>query len=670
MITTNYSLGNLWPEFSRLITGDFTSPEGLSAIFVAALFLLASIFVFWSLIKYFQAKKHLKFYKNLIEGVSAEQLLERQRELVNIAAESKAYGRLWREFDESLVNATEKKRLCNTLDAAHFFNTHTIARGLTENRLLSAVPGFLTAIGVIGTFAGLQLGLGPLGELNPTNATPDDLTAGIFGMIGGASIAFMTSVWGVFISVLFNFFEKSLERSIRSAISEFQNDVDYLYPRITAEQSLSNIEDLTRNSSELLAGLSEKIGNKMQEAMQEASGVISASVTESLNSILGPAIERLVDNAQSGSEKALETLLDRFLQGVGSAGDAQKTMMQEAAREIATASGGMTEGLQNFASNLGNQVNWMTAKNAEVLDQVNGAVSQKMEEQSQRDEERQRQLMAGVGDFMSGLKSQLAGLADQNASTLKAVQGELSGQIEDQQGREIARQKILHDQLKGFQTAQERVTEGINTVLAAQKDQNVELFSGLRALVERFEQLSTSQQQAAVSMQNAATEIKAGSNQMGLLSTNLKAAIDSFGQQLSSAVESVEVTTSVNADSANLFKEVINELNSAGVTISNASNMLNEAAGKAENGLTAVDRHFQELSKSLESHLESVQKQVADLLSDYSERVQDQTVARLNTWNEQTNNYISSMTNAVSTLSGVVDEIDGKVSSRHEGNRS
>jgi cytochrome bd-type quinol oxidase subunit 1 len=54
MITANYSLGSLWPEFSRLITGDFTSPEGLSAIFVAALFLLASIFVFWCLIKYFQ----------------------------------------------------------------------------------------------------------------------------------------------------------------------------------------------------------------------------------------------------------------------------------------------------------------------------------------------------------------------------------------------------------------------------------------------------------------------------------------------------------------------------------------------------------------------------------------------------------------------------------------
>src|SRR5690606_16869720 len=126
------------------------------------------------------------------------------------------------------------------------------------------------------------LGLGSLSALDPANANVDDMTHGIFGMIGGASIAFMTSVWGVFTSVLFNFFEKFLERNIRSSINAFQNEVDYLYPRITAEQSLSNIEDFTRQSNDRLAELDEKIGHKMQEAMREASGVISESVAESL----------------------------------------------------------------------------------------------------------------------------------------------------------------------------------------------------------------------------------------------------------------------------------------------------------------------------------------------------------------------------------------------------
>lgn len=736
MDTTNYSLTKLWPEFSRLWNGDFTSPEGLSAVFVAALFALALFFAAMSFINYVRAKRHLRFYTRLLEGLTVEQLLDKQRELVNTALQNKTYGRLWREFDESLVHIPQKQRLCNTLDAGHFFNTHTISRGLTENRLLAAVPGFLTAIGVIGTFAGLQLGLGPLGALDPANAKVDDLTHGIFGMIGGASIAFMTSVWGVLVSVLFNFFEKYLERKIRGKISSFQNEVDYLYPRITAEQSLSHIEDYTRQSNDRLAELDEKIGHKMQEAMREASNVISSSVAQSLNTILGPAIERLVDNAQSGSEKALESLLDRFLQGVGSAGDSQKTMMEQAAKDITAASMGMTDGLNQFASKLDGQVSSMMQKNAEVLNQVNGAVQQQLESQSQQEQQRQQQLsnsmadfmdsmktqlsalaeqnamtlktvqseLAGqiaeqqsrevarqqllqqqqeaqrqhekqrqeqltgsMADFMGSLKTQLSALAEQNASTLKTVQGELSGQMDGQQGRELARQKQLQDQLMGFQSAQERVTQSIDNVLAVQQQQNTELLSGLRAVIDRFEQLSGSHQSATAAMQMASSELKAGSNQLGLLSSNLKAAIDTFGQQLSDALEHADEVTKHNAASAEVFKEVVAHLQRAGEQIMHASGTLNEASGKAENGLTAVDKHFNALSQSLQTHLVQVQQQVADLLTSYSDRVKDQTVARLNTWNEHTNNYISSMTDAVRTLSSVVDEIDGKVSQRNEG---
>ena len=62
-------------------------------------------------------------------------------------------------------------------------------------------------------------------------------------MISGASIAFMTSLWGVALSVSFNFLEKLLERFARAQISGLQNTIDFLYPRVTAEQSLVNIEE-------------------------------------------------------------------------------------------------------------------------------------------------------------------------------------------------------------------------------------------------------------------------------------------------------------------------------------------------------------------------------------------------------------------------------------------
>lgn len=733
---TTYDLINLWPDFSKILELDFKSSDGLSAFFVAALFIMFVVFVLLSAINYYRASRHLKFYKHLLSTITVDQLLNKRRELVNTALKNKKYGWLWREFDESLVHMPHKQRLCNTLDAEHFFNTHTIARGLTENRLIAAVPGFLTAVGVIGTFAGLQLGLGPLAELGRSDAKVDELTQGIFGMIGGASIAFMTSVWGVVTSVLFNFYEKCLERNIRGAITSFQNEVDYLFPRITAEQSLSNIEDFTRQSNDRLAELDEKIGHKMQEAMREASNVISDSVANSLNSILGPAIAQLVHNAHSGSEKALESLLDRFLQGVGAAGDTQRVMMEQAARDIAAASVGMTNGLNQFADKLDGQVQSMMLKNAEVLNQVNGAVQQQLETQSIQEKARQEQLTNSIADFMGSMKLQLSSLAEQNSATLKAVQNELSGQIAEQQSREAARQQLfiqqqesqslfesqrqeqlaaslaefmgslkfqlatlaeqnastlktvqgelsaqidaqqsldmarqyqLNQQLSDFQISQERVTEGIDNVLALQQTQNAELLAGLRSVVERFEQLSTSHQTATSAMQNVSSELKAGSNQLGLLSSNLKTAIDVFAGQLESSLDSAKHVTQQNAATSEVFKQVLNALQLAGERINTTAGVLNDAAGRAENGFIAVDRHFTSLVESLKTHLAEVQQQVAALLSDYSERVKDQTVARLNTWNEQTAIYIGAMTSAVSTLNTVVDEIDSKISARPQG---
>lgn len=644
-----------------LLSGNLFSPEGLSALFVAVLLLLTILFAVMSVINYLRARRQLRFYRKLLKGMTGDQLIDQRRDLVNNALKNRAYGRLWREFDESLVHVPHKQRLCNTLDAAHFFNTHTIARGLTENRMLAAVPGFLTAIGVIGTFVGLQLGLGSLSALDPANANVDDMTHGIFGMIGGASIAFMTSVWGVFTSVLFNFFEKFLERNIRSSINAFQNEVDYLYPRITAEQSLSNIEDFTRQSNDRLAELDEKIGHKMQEAMREASGVISESVAESLNSILAPAIERLVDTAHSGSEKALDSLLGKFLDGVGDAGNAQRSMMEDAAKRLAEASGGMTAGLAQFTDRLDSRIQDMVSQSSETLGDVAATVQQEFALQKDAEQKRQQAMSASMNDFVATLSAQVESLATRSASTMETVQADLSKQIEDQRDREISRQQVLHDQLTEFRRGQAQLSEGIEGVLATQQQQNISLTQGLDNVLRAFSALSESNQQVTQTLQQVASDIRASSNQLGLLSANVKTAADSLGDKVSTAADNVAKTAEENATSLGILQRLTDQLQLAGERIDTTANTMNSAADKAESGLSSVDRHFTSLTQSLNEHVQQLERQVANLLNDYSERVSSQTGRRMDEWNEQTNRYITAMTNAVQVLNGVVDEIDGKI---------
>ncbi len=610
MDNTDYSLAKLWPEFGALFRGDIFTPEGLSALVVGILFLLTLIFVSWSIWNYKKARHHLNFYQGLIAGLTVEQLLEKRRDISNKAMTESRYGKLWKEFDESLVHIPHKKRLCNTLDAEHFFNTHTIARGLTENRLLAAVPGFLTAIGVIGTFAGLQLGLALLSGNVMGDADVDVLKNGIFGMIGGASIAFMTSVWGVTTSVLFNFFEKWLERKIRSGISDFQNQVDYLYPRITAEQSLSNIEDTSRVSAEKLAELDEKIGHRLQEAMQQASISIKEGMEQSLTNILAPAIDKLVNNAHSGSEKALENILEKFMGSVGSAGLAQKEMMESASSKMLKATDSMTSGLH---------------------------------------------------DFLGKLDSQFETMVTKNESTLQVIQSAISEQIDAQQGREIARQNIINDQLKGVQTTQSNLTQSIESVLETQKKNSDEMLTQMQGLAKQFEGLSVSHAQAADAMKSVATDMKGSANQLGLLSVNLKETVDFIGEDLENLVAQVSALSDQNKALTDKFTTVSSELVEASSLIENASSTFNQAARQAESGLKAVDTHFDSLGRSLKTHIEELQKQISRLLSEYTDKVQAQTNLRMNEWNSQTSEYTSLMTDAIRTLSSVVDEMESKI---------
>jgi ABC-type transporter Mla subunit MlaD len=258
-------------------------------------------------------------------------------------------------------------------------------------------------------------------------------------------------------------------------------------------------------------------------------------------------------------------------------------------------------------------------------------------------------------------------LSDQNASTMKSVQGELQQQVESQQDREIERQKVLHEQLQGFQGNQEKLTENIEGVLDAQKQQNAELTSSLGGVIERFEKLAVSHENATVAMQTVSTDLNATSNQLGILSTNLRSASENFAGELAKAVENANDITERNAGVVGLVEKLLTDLDTTRERISETAEIMGVAAEKAGAGLSAVEGHFDTLSKSLGDSVESLGNQVAELLKDYSEQVQSQTVARLNTWNEQTNTYIGSMTDAVRALNDVVDEIDGKIRGPQNG---
>lgn len=396
-------LSYLWPDFSALWIDSPKNSNGLSAWFWVLTFAIFAISMVCVGRHFWRFKRRMSALNSLLQDQTQENLAINRRDILQRARELKPRdaGELWQAFDESLVSSSDHKQLFNTLDAEHFFNARTLAPGITGSRLLAAAPGFLVAIGVLGTFVGLTVGLVglQLGEQSDVN----QLKAGIHNLIAGAAVAFMTSVWGVGFSLALNFFEKLFERSALAQISRLQQRIDLLYPMIPAEQSLLHIADHSRESKEALQELHERIGERLQESLNGMSEGMQQAITDALNNIMAPAIQTLVSTTSQQSTQVLEQLVGRFMDGMTSAGREQGQLMQQAAADVHAAVGGMGERINQLAQALDEQ----QSRQLSTAEQQRQQFEAQLERITRSAEERQEQMERRFGDLMGGLGGQL-----------------------------------------------------------------------------------------------------------------------------------------------------------------------------------------------------------------------------------------------------------------------
>jgi hypothetical protein len=162
---------------------------------------------------------------------------------------------------------------------------------------------------VLGTFVGLQLGIGSLDLRNPGN-----LDRSIVPLIEGCAVAFSSSVWGVLASLLFSGFEKFCEGVALGRLHKLQNLFDELFPRYVPEEAMSELERASRGTEDLLKGLAVAIGAEMQRAIGRLGAEIKDAVSSATAEGHGPLMEKSAELLST----ALTTELVKLKEQIGS----------------------------------------------------------------------------------------------------------------------------------------------------------------------------------------------------------------------------------------------------------------------------------------------------------------------------------------------------------------
>ena len=197
--------------------------------------LILILFFLWVILFFLKFVEQRNFFRKVIDKISDPENppIRYSDELETLSdpiynTEHNNLISAWIIFEKSLYKSvdtdTGKERVYVTEPIRYFFTEDTLFIGVLNLRFWNSVPALLVGIGILGTFAGLALGVSNLGSMDLEslkigNQMPKEMQ----DLLDGMSAAFISSIVGMSTSLLFSGLEKYCIHILSKLITEFQN---------------------------------------------------------------------------------------------------------------------------------------------------------------------------------------------------------------------------------------------------------------------------------------------------------------------------------------------------------------------------------------------------------------------------------------------------------------
>ena len=128
---------------------------------------------------------------------------------------------LWEEYEKTLVYDVDGQKKTNN-PSSEVFSIHKITRNSKLNlRIVDAASGTLVGLGLLGTFLGLTLGIRDFDTANVQN-----IQSSIQSLLDGMSTAFLTSLLGMGLSIIYTLVEKRCRNLLLSSQTDLSDRLD------------------------------------------------------------------------------------------------------------------------------------------------------------------------------------------------------------------------------------------------------------------------------------------------------------------------------------------------------------------------------------------------------------------------------------------------------------
>jgi methyl-accepting chemotaxis protein len=572
---------------------------------------------------------------------------------------------LARDFNDLLVEVPKKgspldKELKRCGSASEIFTTMNLGAGIVGSRLLMATPAILTGLGVLGTFVGLAMGIGGL-DLGSQNI--NNLNQSIAPLIQGCSTAFITSVWGVFASIVFAVLEKALEWLAVKRIQHVQEAFDSLLPRYIPEESMLTLQGSSLEMEARLNGLAVAIGDAMQKAIDR----IGNSITEAVQKSLG-------DGAKDLAGKSAEMMATALTDQLAKLEDSMKAISDKFHSEFVNASDQLKATITEFESVVSGidetvKVSQVALNSALERLSAHESIVKRMEDSAKS--------LAGASEKLNEMRDAFSESAERNAEAANAQKQAASMNEAVAQKFDLVAEKLPEVQQSLTDNAQivsalwqplsdlKEVLSTTPDVFKKQAEDQAErdehrsslLLNQTENLVNAVANAAgqfTKIESLATSLTSSAEELKVASASLEELSKNMNNTSDLYA----AAAYASEKAASAGERAANKLEPIPESLKVLTESLSHAGAKIKLGVDSSNGIYLQLINYQKQWFDGVKLGLTSMRDQLQMIIDQYGNSVSEETHRHMDTWTKAVNESLSRFASQVEALEGGISDLE------------
>ena len=497
---------------------------------------------------------------------------------------------LWKAYTDTFRRYGDVDK--TTVFAETYLHEQNILFASFDLRTINNIPNILVGLGILGTFAGLTYGIS-----DSSFETTEEIKFSIDNLLTGMGTAFVTSIWGMFLSLLYGYVFKRWQSGISIKIQNLCLYLDERYkikphdleiyrqreqkklinelfdeylvaetedgrqlPKNVFRQLLDESVKQTSTLHKLFDDLSESIQLAMQKLIVDNNEQISALIEDKLV----PVLEDLKQIKQDSGTAVIESAVNRL-------SDSMKSMMDEFKTTI--------------TSDTKNEMESLTQRLVVVSESLAG-IPKSMTDMTKGITEIVETLKKTVVENINESQIQIQASSRQNQQVFTAATTEYKSTVE---GIQSHMEKLLAREKDNISALKE-LSENIKTTLLENSLIN-----------KQFEIMIQNAKVVAQLIEDVSIKFNSNSNSLSETSNNLKTTMSNFG---------VSINTYINKN-----QELLKDHNSTLEFAKETANDYSAKFGIIEKGLIGI---FDQIQTGLKDYQVTTKGNLNEYLGEFT----------------------------------------------------